>query len=78
MREQPPAASRKWRLADYAKWDSAVVSIFGDGQSNVEAQLAKAGVVRRIGLSRPHFTARTYRLVVNCCGRLSDRLAKIY
>ena len=57
MREKHPAASRKWRLADYAKWDGAVVSIFGDGQSDVDARLAKAGVVRRIGLSTPHFTA---------------------
>jgi DNA-binding transcriptional LysR family regulator len=55
MRKEHPAASRKWTLADYAKWDSAVVSIFGDGQSNVDARLAKAGVVRRIGLSTPHF-----------------------
>ncbi len=57
MRENHSAASRKWKLADYAKWDSAVVSIFGDGHSDVDARLAKAGVVRRIGLSTPHFMA---------------------
>ena len=57
MRERHPAAARKWTVADYAKWDSAVVSIFGDGQSDVDARLAKAGVVRRIGLSTPHFMA---------------------
>ncbi len=33
------------------------MSIFGDGQSDVDARLAKAGVVRRIGLSTPHFMA---------------------
>jgi DNA-binding transcriptional LysR family regulator len=57
MREKHPAANRKWTIADYARWDSAVVSIFGDGQSDVDARLAKAGVVRRIGLSTPHFMA---------------------
>lgn len=57
MRERHPAAARKWTVADYAKWDSAVVSIFGDGQSDVDARLAKAGVVRRIALSTPHFMA---------------------
>jgi DNA-binding transcriptional LysR family regulator len=57
MREKHPAASKKWTVADYAKWDSVVVSIFGDGQSDVDARLAKAGVVRRIGMSTPHFMA---------------------
>ena len=57
MREKHPAAGRKWTVAEYAKWDSAVVSIFGDGQSDVDARLAKAGVVRRIGLTTPHFMA---------------------
>jgi len=57
MREKHPAASKTWTIADYAKWDSVVVSIFGDGQSDVDARLAKAGVVRRIGMSTPHFMA---------------------
>jgi DNA-binding transcriptional LysR family regulator len=57
MREGHPAAGKKWSVADYAKWDSAVVSIFGDGQTDVDARLAKAGVVRRVGLTTPHFMA---------------------
>lgn len=57
MREQHPAARRKWTISDYGKWDSVVVSIFGDGTSDIDARLAKAGVVRRIGLSTPHFMA---------------------
>src|SRR5215469_10351851 len=57
MREKHPAASKRWTVADYGKWDSVVVSIFGDGQSDVDARLAKAGVVRRIGMSTPHFMA---------------------
>jgi DNA-binding transcriptional LysR family regulator len=57
MREKHPAAGKRWTVADYAKWDSAVVSIFGDGQTDVDARLAKAGVVRRVGLTTPHFMA---------------------
>ena len=57
MREKHPAAGTKWTIADYGKWDSVVVSIFGDGTSSLDARLAKAGVVRRIGLSTPHFMA---------------------
>jgi DNA-binding transcriptional LysR family regulator len=55
MREKHPAASKKWTVADYAQWDTVVVSIFGDGRSDVDARLAKAGVARRIGMSTPHF-----------------------
>jgi len=55
MREKHPAAAKRWTLADYAKWDSVVVSLIGDGRSDVDAWLAKAGVTRRIGLSTPHF-----------------------
>lgn len=57
MREDHPAAKKKWTVAEYANWDSVVVSIFGDGTSDVDARLAKAGVARRIGLSTPHFMA---------------------
>jgi len=57
MREAHPASGKKWAMANYAKWDSVVVSIFGDGTSTVDARLAKAGVVRRIGLTTPHFMA---------------------
>jgi DNA-binding transcriptional LysR family regulator len=83
MREQHPAASRSWRLADYAKWDSAVVSIFGDGQSHVDARLAKAGVVRRIGLSTPHFTAvlaalSTTDMIANTSHMFALRHARAY
>jgi DNA-binding transcriptional LysR family regulator len=83
MRKKHPAASRKWTLADYAKWDSAVVSIFGDGQSNVDARLAKAGVVRRIGLATPHFTAvlaavSTTDMIANTSHMFALRHARAY
>ncbi|MCL2385740.1 MAG: LysR substrate-binding domain-containing protein [Alphaproteobacteria bacterium] len=55
MREGHPAAKKKWTLADYAKWDSVVVSFTGDGMSDIDARLAKAGIARRVGLSTPHF-----------------------
>ena len=57
MREDHPAANRRWTIADYGKWDSVMVSIFGDGVSDLDARLAKAGVIRRVGLSTPHFMA---------------------
>lgn len=55
MREKHPAAAKKWTLAEYAKWESVVVSLIGDGRSDIDARLAKAGLTRRIGLSTPHF-----------------------
>jgi len=55
MRENHPAAAKKWTLAEYAKWESVVVSLIGDGRSDIDARLAKAGLARRIGLSIPHF-----------------------
>jgi DNA-binding transcriptional LysR family regulator len=57
MRDKHPAANKRWTVGEYTKWDSVVVSIFGDGASNVDARLAQAGVARRIGLSTPHFMA---------------------
>ena len=55
MRAGHPAAKKKWTLAEYAKWDSVVVSLTGDGMSDVDARLAKAGITRRVALSTPHF-----------------------
>jgi len=55
MRKGHPAAREKWTLADYAKWDNVVVSLTGDGVSDIDARLAEAGVTRRVGLSTPHF-----------------------
>ncbi len=57
MRRGHPAARRPWRLADYARYDNATVSILGDRQSDMDAILAEAGLTRRIGFTSPHFTA---------------------
>ncbi|RTL73211.1 MAG: LysR family transcriptional regulator [Hyphomicrobiales bacterium] len=57
MRRGHPAARRPWRLADYARFDTATVAILGDGHSEMDAILAEAGITRRIGFTSPHFTA---------------------
>ena len=57
MREGHPLARRKWRIEDYARADHASVAIFGDAQSELDAQLAAAGVQRRIAFRSPHFMA---------------------
>ena len=54
-RETHPAATKKWTLLEYTKWDSVAVSLLGDGTSDIDARLAKAGLTRRIGLIAPHF-----------------------
>ena len=55
MRRGHPAADRPWTVADYGRWDHAAVAIFGDGQTELDARLAAAGVTRRLALVTPHF-----------------------
>lgn len=57
MRKNHPAAKRRWTVADYAKYPHAGVAVMGDGQSEIDATLAAAGVTRRLALVTPHFTA---------------------
>jgi len=57
MRRDHPGARRKWTLDDYARHDHAVVSIFGDHMSEIDAKLAQVGLTRRIAYSSPHFVA---------------------
>lgn len=57
MRRGHPAADRDWTFADYADWNHVGIALLGDGQSEIDAQLAAAGVQRRIALVTPHFTA---------------------
>jgi DNA-binding transcriptional LysR family regulator len=57
MRRDHPAANRVWSLADYGAYPHAVVTLVGDGQSEIDAILAGAGVTRRIALATPHFMA---------------------
>jgi DNA-binding transcriptional LysR family regulator len=57
MRRGHPAAEATWTLADYARFDHVTVGIFGDNLSEIDAELAEAGVVRRAALTTPHFIA---------------------
>ena len=57
MRRGHPAAGRRWTLADYGAHSHVGVALTGDGQSEIDAILAAAGVSRRIALVTPHFTA---------------------
>ncbi len=57
MRRGHPAARRKWTIAHYGQVDHVGISILGDGLSELDAQLAAAGVTRRMTLITPHFMA---------------------
>lgn len=57
MRRNHPRAARRWSITDYGKVDHVGISIFGDGHSELDAQLAAAGVRRRMALVTPHFMA---------------------
>jgi len=52
-----PMAQRDWTMTDYGRYKHATVSIFGDGQSEMDSLLADAGITRTIGFRSPHFTA---------------------
>ena len=57
MRVGHPDAQRAWTLADYGRQSHVGVSLLGDGQSDLDALLAAAGVTRRMALVTPHFMA---------------------
>lgn len=57
MRKGHPLAKRKWTIADYGRVDHVGISILGDPGSDLDAQLAKASVQRRIALVTPQFIA---------------------
>lgn len=57
MRRGHPAAGIDWTIADYGRWQHVGVALLGDGQSDIDAILAAAGVRRRFALVTPHFTA---------------------
>jgi DNA-binding transcriptional LysR family regulator len=57
MRQGHPMAKRRWTIEDYGRVDHAAISILGDPGSELDAQLARAGVERRIALVTPQFIA---------------------
>ena len=57
MRQGHPMAKRRWTIEDYGRVNHAAISILGDPGSELDAQLARAGVERRIALVTPQFIA---------------------
>ncbi|MDP3737280.1 MAG: LysR substrate-binding domain-containing protein [Hyphomonadaceae bacterium] len=57
LRKGHKLANRKWKIEDYGKVSHVGISILGDNQSDLDAQLAQASVHRRIALTTPHFIA---------------------
>ena len=57
LRQGHPMAKKKWTIEDYGKVSHVGISILGDAGSELDAQLAKVGVHRRMALVTPHFIA---------------------
>lgn len=57
MRRGHPLEQLPIRLADYAAFDHVGVALLGDGRSELDSELAAAGITRTIALVTPHFTA---------------------
>jgi DNA-binding transcriptional LysR family regulator len=57
LREGHPLARRKWTMETYGEVSHVGISIMGDSQSDLDAQLSTAGVRRRMALTTPHFIA---------------------
>lgn len=57
LRKGHPMAKKKWTIEDYGKVLHVGISILGDAGSELDAQLAKVGVHRRMALVTPHFIA---------------------
>ncbi|MBV1706559.1 MAG: LysR family transcriptional regulator [Hyphomicrobiales bacterium] len=58
---------RPWTLTEYAARDHATVSIFGDPSSDIDAELAQAGLTRRIVFTSPHFLAALAAVAASDC-----------
>ncbi len=57
LRKGHPMAKKKWTIEDYGKVSHVGISILGDAGSELDAQLARVGVHRRMALVTPHFIA---------------------
>ncbi len=57
LRRGHPLADRPWTIAHYARVDHVGVTLLGDGQSELDGQLAAADVQRRMAVTTPHFMA---------------------
>lgn len=82
MRRDNPLAHRAWRIEDYGQVLHVGVSVLGDAGSELDAQLARAGVMRRMALVTPHFMAALATVsatdMVTTIGRsLAERFADV-
>lgn len=55
MRRDHPMAKKKWAIEDYGRWSQVGISLLGDAGSDMDAQLARFGVHRRMALVTPTF-----------------------
>jgi DNA-binding transcriptional LysR family regulator len=77
MRRGHPAAGRRWAKADYADFDHVTVSVRGGDDSEIDAELAEAGVTRRVVLRTPYFMAALASVgATDCVTTLSAALAR--
>lgn len=66
-----------WTLEDYAAQDHATVAIFGDRLTEIDAELAEAGLVRRIVFTSPHFLSALAAVgASDCVTTLTAALAR--
>jgi DNA-binding transcriptional LysR family regulator len=71
------AADKPWTLAEYAAREHATVAIFGDRMSDIDAELAEAGLVRRVVFTSPHFSAALAAVgATDCVTVVSAALAR--
>lgn len=56
VRQGHPSAWR-WQIEDYARYPSVLVSLLGDGSSELDAELASYGIERPIAAIVPSFRA---------------------
>ncbi|HXT09574.1 MAG TPA: LysR family transcriptional regulator [Roseiarcus sp.] len=68
---------KAWTLAEYTAANHATVAIFGDRASEIDAELAQAGLARRIVFTSPHFLATLAAVAASdCVTTLSATLAR--
>lgn len=78
-----PLAGRAWQAGDYSRVDHVAISLFGDGQSDLDAALAAQGISRRIAVAVPHFisalaiVAQT-DLITTISGAFARRFAPLF
>lgn len=76
MRQGHPAAAHDWTVADYARWQHVGIALLGDGNSDLDALLAAAGVRRRFALVTPHFISALAAVAASdCITTISHRFA---